>query len=91
MRDGQFRGRRGIRVGGIEDHDPALGGRFDIDVVHADPGASDHPQARGRRQDRSRDSGAATDDDRVAVRDAGHEGLGTLARGHHDLETRPGT
>ena len=45
-----LRGRDGIPPRGIHDDNPAPGGRIDIDVVHADTGATDDFEI-GRRLD----------------------------------------
>ena len=57
------------RVGSVRDDDPAPGGRVDVDVVDADPGAADHLQAVGLRDQLGGQLRRRADDDRVVVAD----------------------
>ncbi len=47
-RDGVFGGGHHVAGGRVDDDDARLRGGFDIDIVHADAGAPDHPELLAR-------------------------------------------
>ena len=62
-------GRRdGISAGRIQDDDAAARGRFNIDIVHADAGATDHAQFAPGVQDIRGHFGLAAHDERAELR-----------------------
>ena len=60
--------RLGHGLGGVDDGDAQLPGRFEIDIVQPHAMAADHPQRRGRCHQAPADPATATDED------AGHVG-----------------
>ena len=63
------RGER-VRLGGVGDDDPALGGGLDVDVVDPGPGAPDHLQPVGTLDQPGVELGGRADQDRVELADA---------------------
>ena len=53
----------GVSTGRIQHDDAAARGRLDIDIVHADAGATDHAQSRTGIQDLRRYFRFTADDD----------------------------
>ena len=54
----------------LDDDDPFPSRRRHVDVVHADSGATHHPQAAARLEDRLRHPGLAAHNKRIEVRNA---------------------
>ena len=62
-REGVLGGGDGVSAGGVHDHDAALGGCIDIDIVHANAGAADGFEVLGRGNDVGADLGLTADDE----------------------------
>jgi hypothetical protein len=82
--------RRGNRVAGrgVHHDDPALGGRFDVDVVHAHARATDHLQQWRRGKHLGGDLRFRADGDRVHVPHEFQQLGRSRAVGLNDLEAR---
>ena len=61
-------GRQDVRLGGVDDHDAAFGGRGDVDVVEADPGPTDDDEVRPGGQHLGGDRGRRADHQRRGPR-----------------------
>jgi hypothetical protein len=88
MREGQFGRRDRVARRGIHHDHPPLGGGFDIDVIHADAGATYDFQKRSRRKDRGRDLRFRANRDRMDVFDELKNLLGRRAVGLNDFDAR---
>ena len=75
-------GRDRVRLGGVDDHDAALGGRVDVDVVDAGAGAADHLQPRAALDQVRGQRGLRADHDPVELADS----LAQLLVGHLEAE-----
>ena len=67
MREGELGRSDGITRWGIHHHDPALRGRFDVDVIDADPGSTYDFEQRSCGEHLSADLGFGTHRYRVHV------------------------
>ena len=67
--DGLLRGRHHGRLGRVRNNDASPGGRLDVDVVDADPGAPDHLQVRGTLDQIGRELRRRANHDRVVAVD----------------------
>ena len=68
-RKGMFGGGNGVSAGRIEHDNSASGRGFNIDIVYADPGATDYAQTRSGIQDLGGDFRFAAHDDGAELRD----------------------
>ncbi|EHA8591349.1 putative D-3-phosphoglycerate dehydrogenase [Cocos nucifera] len=75
-----------VSRGGIHNKTTMLGGGGKIDVVDANPGAADHPEAAASGlEDLAADLGAAADNQGITQRDLGAELLGAEVIGAVDV------
>ena len=65
---GLLGGREDVRLGGVDHHDPALGGRVDVDVVEPDAGPAHHDEVGAGRQHLGGDRGGRADDQGLRAR-----------------------
>ena len=85
-RDGKLSGTDDVRGGRIDDHHAGLGSGLDVDIVEANPGASDHLEVL-RCCNRLRiDHGGRTHEDRVDVSDGRQQGRPVRSVARDDLE-----
>ena len=68
-----------VAEGRVHHDDPARRGGGDVDVVHADPGAADHPERVGLRDDLGRGLGGRADGEPVIPGDPRGEGVRILS------------
>ena len=78
-RDRVFRRCDGVAEGRVHDHDAALAGSGNIDVVDADAGTADHLQLGGGGDDLRRHLGGGADGEAVILRDGLKKGILVLA------------
>ena len=69
QRQGVLGGGDRVRLGRVDDHDPALGGRVDVDVVHAGSRPADHLQPRAALDQVRGQLGGRPDHDPVELAD----------------------
>ncbi len=74
--------RNDVRLWSVDDHDAAFGGCGDVDVVQADPGASDHDQLSASGEQIVVDRGCGTDHQRVRT----DHGRPQAVRGQTELD-----
>ena len=83
-----LRRRDHVRLRRVDDHDAALGGGGDVDVVEADAGTTDDDEIGRRGEHVGRHLGGAADHDRRRARDRGQELLRRQAE--PDVDVEPG-
>ena len=69
QREGVLGGRDRVAGRGVDDDDARVGGRLEVDVVHADPGPADDDEPLAGRDQLGVDLDLAPDDERVVVAD----------------------
>ena len=82
---GLLGGREDVRLGGVDHHDPALGGRRHVHVVQADAGPAHHDQVGPGRQHLGGHRGGRADDQGLGPDDGRHQLLGGQPELHVDL------
>ena len=88
--EGQFGRRNGVAARRVHHHDAPLRRGINIDVVHADPGASDRAQLRRGFDDFPCDLGFGTNHDCMSILDQGQEvRFGCFLLEHRNDEVGP--
>src|SRR5215210_9429876 len=87
--DGVLRGGDRVRLGGVGDHDPALGRRIDIDVVDARPGPADHLESLGPLDQVRGELGRRANQDAVELADSFLESVAVPVEAELDVELLP--
>ena len=93
--DGQLGDRDGVGAGRVHHHDPSARRRIGVDVVHADAGASDHPQLGSRLQQCFIHLDGGTNHQRIGIGQFRGQPVLDLIVGHDlptglALQTQPG-
>src|SRR5215210_382820 len=87
--DGVLRGGDRIRLGGVGDHDPALGRGVDVDVVDAGPGSADHLESLGSLDQVGGELGRRANQDAVELADSLLKNVAVPVKAELDVELLP--
>ena len=86
----ELRGRNSIASGSVHDHDPLLGGRLNIHVIHADAGPAHDAQLRGSLDDFTGHLRFRTNEQRDCLFHRGQQvGFRETFGQNHNVEFRP--